>query len=85
MDDKCTHAFSSGTEFDIFMERCISGCTRYRNGKCRILNACMDARFDRDRFPYDDLRSGTAITCRHYTEEKRARNRKQIDGQMALF
>ena len=83
----CAHMFSSGTEFECFMYKCES-CTRYRNEKCRVLNACYRAMFDKSQFPYDDLlESKYAITCKHYTEEPitRKTNRKQVDGQLNLF
>lgn len=83
----CTHLFSSGTEFECFMNKC-EKCTRYRNNKCKIINACYKAMFDKNKFPYDDLmESKYTIVCKHYTEEpvKRKRSIKQINGQMNLF
>ena len=49
----CKHPFSNGTEFEMFLENCY-GCSRYRNGKCRIVYACEKAMFDIKYFPYDD-------------------------------
>lgn len=84
---RCTHIFSNGTEFECFIYKC-EKCSRYRNGKCRILNSCCKARFDSSKFPYSDLlESKYAIICKHYTEEKisRRRTKKQIDGQIEMF
>lgn len=83
----CKHMFSNGTEFECFIYKCES-CTRYRNGKCRTINACYNSMFDKSKFPYDDLAEiECAIVCKRYTEEptKRKRIVKQIDGQMSLF
>ena len=68
-----------------FLNKCAS-CTRYRKGKCRVVRACFVAMYDKDKFPFDDMREcGLTLSCRHYTENKPIRHRKQIDGQMALF
>ena len=84
----CTYLFSSGTEFECFIYRC-ENCTRFRNGKCRILNACYSAMFDKSKFPFDDLRQTKYgnIVCNSYTEEKqkRKRNIKQVENQLCLF
>lgn len=86
----CTTIFSNGTEFELFENRCFS-CTRYRNAKCRILQRCYEAMWDRSRFPYDDLqewdnRYGGKV-CKSFTDEPatRKRHRKQIYGQETLF
>ena len=82
----CEHIFSNGTEFMLFMEtQCWRGCTRYRNEKCRVLNAIHNAMFEEKYFPYDDLLDfegyGGKI-CKHYTTEPlKKRNKPKILGK----
>lgn len=86
----CKHPFSNGTEFEMFLENCY-GCFRYRNGKCRIVNACYRAMFDLKHFPYDDLMDWSdgygGKACKHYTQEPIRRNHKpkQCEGQETLW
>ena len=85
----CEKVFSNGTEFEIFQWQC-EKCTLYRNGKCKTLNRCYEAMFDKSKFPYDDLQDAIGYggkRCKRYTEEpiKRKRAEKQIDGQITLF
>lgn len=86
----CKHMFSNGTEYEVFLEsQCFDGCTRFRNGKCRVFNALEDARFDETRFPYGDLleyKGYAGKVCRRYTTEKPMRKRcgKPIPGQLCF-
>ena len=78
----CKHIFSNGTEHEIFMEQqCYNGCTRYRNGKCRVFNAIALAYFMPEYFPYEDLLDCEGYGnkyCKHYTTEpiERHKNHK---------
>lgn len=91
MDDfkDCSTIFSNGTEFELFYAKC-EKCSRYRNEKCRVLQACFRAMFDKDEFPYADLQDHVKYggkRCKHFTEEplpRRKRTAKQITGQLEL-
>ena len=85
----CKHIFSNGTEFEIFEENC-QRCARYRNEKCRILQACYRAMFDPSEFPYADLLDHVKYggkRCKSFTTEKpqRAYQKKPMEGQMTLW
>ena len=86
---ECKHIFSNGTEFEIFQWQC-EKCTRYRNGKCRILNKCYKAMFDKSEFPYSDLLERDdgfgGKMCKAFTTEKikRLRHRKVTEGQISI-
>ena len=86
----CKTVFSNGMEFEMFLERCET-CTRYRNSRCRIVQACNRAMWDSKYFPYDDLNDWSdgygGKTCKHYTEEPQTRNRttRQTKGQMSFI
>jgi len=88
----CTRMFCNGTEYEWFLENnCERGCTRFRNGRCRIFNACEMARFDNSKFPYDDLLEYAGgyggMECKHYTNVPIQRKKRDnpIDGQMDLL
>lgn len=85
----CSTIFSNGTEFEWFMEtNCERGCTKYRNGKCKILSACFAAMWDERKFPFDsllDFAGGYAgKTCKQFTNElqKRKKREHSVQGQM---
>lgn len=86
----CTRMFSNGTEYEWFIETQCANCKRFRKGRCRVYNACEDARFDSSRFPYDDLldyaEGYAGKLCRHFTDQpiQRTRHETPIDGQMEL-
>ena len=86
----CKNIFSNGTEFMLFEERCCK-CSRYRNERCRILNAIYRAMWDSSQFPYSDLQDHIKYggkRCKHYTEEslpRKSRTKTQIKGQLSLF
>lgn len=83
----CTTIFSNGMEYECFVEHNCERCTRFRKGKCKIFNACEQARFDKSKFPYEyllDYESGLAgKECRLFTNmpAERKRKNKQIQGQ----
>ena len=84
----CERIFSNGMEFEWFIEHNCERCTRFRNGKCKVYNACIEARFDESKFPYEyllDYASGLGgKECRLFTDQpirRKLRNR-QIDGQI---
>lgn len=93
MSDKlipCRRLFSNGTEFEWFIETQCEKCKRFRNGKCKIYNACWDARWDENKFPYDDLleyEHYAGKRCKKFTSEpiKRKRREHIIEGQGTLF
>ena len=87
----CKHMFSNGTEFEWFIETHCEKCKRFRKGLCRVFIACCDARYDSNRFPYDDLldyASGLGgKACKHFTDKpiERKRNKLPIDGQYSFI
>ena len=85
----CTRIFSNGTEFEFFIEIQCAKCFRFRNGKCRIFNACMDARYDASKFPYSDLlefEHYAGKRCKSFTDKPLERKRRnvQIVGQIEM-
>ena len=95
MDDKgtqpCTSMFSNGAEYAWFIEmNCMMGCKRLRNGQCRILHRLEEARFDGDRFPYEDLLDFVSgyggKRCKRYLKKaaKRARIIRPTSGQIGM-
>lgn len=85
----CTKVFSNGTEYELFLERC-DHCTRFRAGRCRVVQACERARWDEQCFPYKDLQDHARYggkRCRHFTTEKQRRKKRcgrQADGQTKM-
>ena len=83
----CTHIFSNGTEFELFMERCWK-CSHYRNDHCRILNRCYDGAYDASKFPYSELlehdKYGGKL-CKRFTEEPLPRAKHQTDENQLSF
>lgn len=85
----CTHVFSNGTEHEWFMEtQCFNGCTRYRNGKCRVFTAILDAMFDRSRFPFSDLlehKKYAGMRCKRRTIEPIKRTKRLPKNQGLIW
>ena len=84
---ECKTMFSNGSEYEWFLETQCFKCSRYRQGYCRIYNACEDARFDESRFPYSDLMDFKGYggkTCKSFTTEKLTRHRTVLKGQMSM-
>lgn len=86
----CRRLFSNGMEFEYFIETQCEKCTRFRNGKCRIYNACWDARWDEKKFPYDELleyEHYAGKRCKMFTDKpiKRKRKAHNVEGQLNLF
>lgn len=86
----CKRIFSNGMEFEYFIETQCEKCTRLRNGKCRIYNACWAARWDEKKFPYDDLleyEHYAGKKCKKFTDEPIRKKRREhiIEGQETLF
>ena len=83
----CTHIFSNGTEFEMFIEHCFK-CKRYKNDHCRILNKCYKAMFDPSEFPYSDLLEHDRYGgkgCKSFTKEPQKRHKRQCKGQISFF
>ena len=82
----CTHIFSNGTEFELFMERCWK-CARFRNDHCAILNRCYDGAFDSSKFPYEHLlehdKYGGKL-CKKFTNESPKRQRRVDPNQLTM-
>lgn len=93
MSDKlipCKHIFSNGTEFEFFIETQCEKCKRFRNGKCKIYNACWEARWDENKFPYEYLleyEHYAGMKCKKFTDMpiKRKRKAHNVEGQLNLF
>ena len=84
---ECKSMFSNGSEYEWFLETKCFKCSRYRQGYCRIYNACEDARFDESRFPYSDLmdfKGYAGKTCKSFTTEKLTRHRTVLKGQISM-
>ena len=86
---ECDSLFSNGTEYELFLEHQCDKCTRFRNGHCRIYNACEMARFDEKYFPYSDLmdyKHYGGKVCKQFTTEKPEKkwHRKEVDGQTSM-
>lgn len=86
----CKHIFSNGTEFEFFIETQCEKCKRFRNGKCKIYNACWEARWNEDKFPYSYLleyEHYAGKKCKMFTDKPIERKRKEhkIEGQESLF
>lgn len=86
----CKHIFSNGTEFEFFIETQCEKCTRFRNEKCKIYNACWEARWDKNKFPYEYLLEYEYYAgkrCKMFTDKPIERKRREyiIEGQEALF
>lgn len=86
----CKSMFSNGTEYMVFVVDQCDGCTRFRNGRCRIFNACERARFEGEKvFPFDDLLEFEGIggkVCKSFTTEplKRKRKAKTDENQITF-
>lgn len=93
MTDKlvpCTCLFSNGTEFEFFIETQCEKCKRFRNGKCKIYNACWEARWNEDKFPYSYLleyEHYAGKKCKMFTDKpiERKHREHKIEGQESLF
>lgn len=86
----CKRIFSNGTEFEIFIETQCEKCKRFRNGKCRIYNACWAARWDDKKFPFKYLLEYERYAgkkCKMFTDKPIERKRREhtIEGQESLF
>ena len=85
----CTKTFSNGTEFQLFLERC-EHCTRYRAGRCRIVQACYRAMYEEEYFPFKDLQDHARYggkACRHFTTEpqrRKSKKRAELPGQQTM-
>ena len=86
----CRRLFSNGMEFEYFIETQCEKCKRFRNGKCKIYNACWDARWDEKKFPYEYLleyEHYAGKRCKKFTDMpiKRKRKAHNVEGQLNLF
>lgn len=86
----CKRLFSNGMEFEYFIETQCEKCKRFRNGKCKIYNACCKARWDEKKFPFKYLleyEHYAGKKCKMFTDEpiKRKRRENIIEGQESFF
>lgn len=86
----CKRIFSNGSEFEWFIETQCEKCRRFRNGKCKIYNACCAAMWNEKKFPYDYLMEYEHYAgkiCKLFTDKpiKRKRREHIIQGQVCLF
>lgn len=86
----CRSMFANGTDYEWFLETNCFNCTKFRNWKCRIVNACENARFQGESvFPFDELLDFVGVggkRCKSFTDEPQTRHRREnpLDGQIEM-
>ena len=84
---ECKTMFSSGSEYEWFLEHNCFICTRFRNWQCAIVHRLENARFDETLFPYEHLLDYKGVSgkkCKEWTNEPIKKHRRNCKGQLEM-